>query len=675
MTLSHLKKSALVVLVNAFSLMITSCHDNNDNNQQALAVVNALDDLPVVADNTIIVQVIDVSSGSAVTSDVTVTPVANDTASFSAQEILAMLESPLANAASSGLSLFELSENVDPSADPFDIAFLANGSGYLQNSVTVTIDTVGESQVTISLVPLSEDTFQEGGAEIADGIGVKVDTIESNDGSVPQPFANSVDNGVDLDGDGEVSELERFTTSFTIPTAVVMQNENGQPVTGTLTAATAQFVTASEEALRSLPGSFEPELTNLDEFVSALGRAVTSQAGKIDVAFSAFTAIEITNENGERVTDFVPPASAVERNDNGDIVRIVEPDALPKVNVQIPIGTLDNNDNIIIPTALLEPGEEQVIAVMSYDERSGQWLFESESSKFALVTDEDVDDGMLDVSYPITHLSVYALLREYSSESRCSKRITIVDELNQSLYPQAGELLIRSQAGGSVSSSYTPDSDGVVEITATQIDVDQYSQELLSALDRDPRYSSVLENPDSFDRLISRFENRHSTRYVFTSADGYRLASGRTATPCDSLNLIEIPVLEAVTTDIDIQVQSSCSNIDQFPAGVAVPEPAVQSGILVSLQRVENERIQPNSQQLLDTVEGSVTFQDVTSSIQVEGAADPFLSEFEVRAFDSGAGQWTSPQSVTPAETSSVLIDIPQVCEITTGATSGAGSL
>ncbi|WP_394242541.1 hypothetical protein [Vibrio astriarenae] len=286
---------------------------------------------------------------------------------------------------------FIITRTDNSSPDPISLELVVKVPGYFTTGQTITIP--AESEVldsgagftALTLTPLAPET-----EEIAITAGEEKGEA-TDDGEVVEEIVISTP--IPESGDSNATAVAGGTVEMTIPAATTLTDKDGQPVTGTITANVVYFSNEPEgtgdltdSALLAFPGGLSPAeiiAEDSDEVDDSLSGGTFVSAG--------FTAIEITNDAGQVVSNFDP--------------------AIP-LTFEVSSKTINPDNGLPI-----KEGDE--IPVWSYDETIGKWKAEGKATVGALNTATDTHT----VTKLIDHLSYYNL--DYWLAENCDFSVTI----------------------------------------------------------------------------------------------------------------------------------------------------------------------------------------------------------------------------------------------------------
>ncbi|MGR5341965.1 hypothetical protein ACPV50_18785 [Vibrio astriarenae] len=303
------------------------------------------------------------------------------------------------------------------SPDPISLDLVVQVPGYFTTGQTITMPAesevleAGAGFTALTLTPLapeSEDIAITAGEEKGEA-NEKGEVAEEIVISTPIPEA----------GDTNETAVAGGTVEMTIPASTTLTDSEGNAVTGTITANVVYFSNEPEgtgdltdSALLAFPGGLSPTeiiAEDSDEADPDLAGGTFVSAG--------FTAIEISNDSGQVVSNFEPP---------------------------IPL-TFEVSSKTINPETGNPIKEDEEIPVWSYDENIGKWKAEGTAKVGALNTETDTHT----VTKLISHLSYYNL--DYWLSENCRINVNIAESSSANYQPAVRF----TRAGGGWSSQRT----------------------------------------------------------------------------------------------------------------------------------------------------------------------------------------------------------------------------
>lgn len=605
----RLKKNFLTVaLLTAIGATSVGCHDKDTTTDSSVTEAEA----PAIAATLLAVVIADGATGAPLLASATVTPVGTDAE-------LDKLSSEAAQTISTGSASFELAEGVDPTAESFRVAFKVEAEGYITTNNSVVVDQTGTVELTINLV---EETVEPEGVSV-----VKGDAVDAGDDGA---LAEELTLAASVEVDAGVS----VASQITVPAAIVVTDDAGDAVTGALTPTITHYDASTTEALDSFPGGLNvaianPEVLNAED----TGSEVDADTGELTFLSAGFTSVEITNEAGDEVANFEAPDGALNADNE-----IVDPDMLPRVDMQIPEGTVNP-----------ETGEEIAVGdtdlkIWSFDVDTGKWQFEAESSKFVTVEDNDTSDGLLDVSYPVTHLSYWNLDYFRAGAGRCTGTINLIDSTTDAPYVGLADL----------------------DISAASLGWSHYA-----------RFSGT----DSLTLLNSPADVQVTVTVTDTS--GTEIGMGTVANLCEGdRDVVVTPPtnVEVASRTATIIAESSCSNAAAIEAaGLTVPNPTPIEGVrfYFFMQSPQFQLLEIQSTGANGTLEVTDLVDTITTT--TGGNSTVVEARYLAYVYNPTSRQWDVSSNQTLSElldtSDSITYDFPSECSVTTGASSGSGTL
>nr|WP_086939565.1 hypothetical protein [Thaumasiovibrio occultus] len=298
--------------------------------------------------------------------------------------------------------------------DAISFKIVASAEDHFSNSATIEMPAIADvnspndivGNYTITLTP-KEPQGEEIAASFAE------ETIEaSDDGKVAE--AITITTPPASDGAANQQAMAGASAELDIPVGTTLLDSDGNPVTGEIKASVVHYSNepvdnfdelGATSALDAFPGGLSPNGV-LDEDGNELG----------DIAFisAGFTAIEISNEEGQVVKDM-----------QGAPVNLT---------MNIPQDTINPETG-----AKVQPGE--TIPLWSYDELEGQWKAEGTATVGAL----DPETGTYPITKEITHLSYYNF--DWYGTERCNLKLNVVNQNGEDNDTRLG-LVLRRPGGG-----------------------------------------------------------------------------------------------------------------------------------------------------------------------------------------------------------------------------------
>lgn len=239
-----------------------------------------------------------------------------------------------------GLALIPEAAYTPSESRPIVFNMVTELSGYLSTSQKITVVSEGRNQFRINMVRLDNPP---------QGVSVNRETgvTSAINGRIENPATVSTPSG---------------KAKIEIPADIVMRDQAGNPLSGSINVDVVHFDNTNDEALAAFPGGLMPTVTRTD---GSVADGMFYSAG--------FVAIEITDASGRHAATF----------ENGT------------VRMEAVVSPETYNPETRGPVAA---GDE--VPVWSYDENTGEWTEEG-STTMQLVNGELVAD------FQLTHLSYY----------------------------------------------------------------------------------------------------------------------------------------------------------------------------------------------------------------------------------------------------------------------------
>ncbi|MDP5254325.1 MULTISPECIES: hypothetical protein [unclassified Vibrio] len=380
-------------------------------------------------------------------------------------------------------------QNIPDGVSSLSLKMVVSAPGYFSSSSDVAVDVDDNFSTTIVLASKNIDSTTVAIKSVSQ-------EFETDDSGTVLETLTLTTEAADSD-DENFAAMAGGSATVTIPSNTIVTDADGNPVTGTLTAAVNYFSNepegsgeATTSSLAAFPGGLDVE-TYIDE-----------NGDEVDADFSfasaGFVAIEISNEDGDVVKNFSNPTT---------------------ISMQVPAATVNPDTGAVIAT-------DDTIPMWSYDELTGQWSLEGTATVGAL----DSDTNTYTVSMDVDHLS-YWNLDWYGA--RCSNNPLQISVLNSIGGQNSSPLAMKLQRSG-------------------------YSKYRSSGYWGDNSQLTIYNPPNFSDLNIEFFVDGQS---ALTHVNGVSVGSDNTYTGsiCDLHNgTITVDVAEPDYVEVDIANRTVC---------------------------------------------------------------------------------------------------------------------
>jgi len=286
---------------------------------------------------------------------------------FSGQDkgqIISLKELPLTSASTTnGIISFAIRNTRVPSIqNPVEFTIIASADGYLPVSQNISLINTGSNPYEIRMVDIA--TPPDGAASTTNA------SVPSSNGTVSGDITIVTGN----------ESVTNAVSTMSIPAGTLVKDASGNTVSGSLSATLLYFNNKNKESLEAFPGGLIAKAVNSS---GATKKGFFTTAG--------FAEFSLQNQSGQEVKSF-----------SGNTVEL---------SIDIPAGTINKNTGSAVKNG-------DVIPVWSYDESSGTWKYETEST--AVGPDSK---GNFKVSFQSSHLSWWNL--GWLDENVCSEGATV----------------------------------------------------------------------------------------------------------------------------------------------------------------------------------------------------------------------------------------------------------
>lgn len=229
--------------------------------------------------------------------------------------------------------------------NPIEFTVVVEADGYVSNSAPIYVYEEGHIQQNIKMVNYS---------------------------NTPKGVESTEDNSVTVVGGAVQSEIiietgvtHRGTkATLGVPQNMVMKDENGTPLSGTVTTNVTYFSPMDNESLAAYPGGLQASVDTDND----------GQEEDIWFTSAGFVAIEMTDDQGRKAKNF----------ENGKL----------EITVDVPA-------NLINPETGVTIQDGDIIDLWSYEEETGKWSWEN------TVTIDEVSPGVFKGIAQVEHLSFW----------------------------------------------------------------------------------------------------------------------------------------------------------------------------------------------------------------------------------------------------------------------------
>lgn len=209
------------------------------------------------------VQILDAATEVFVQTDVQVT--------YEQGEIIDMFSDPVQSVTvKNGVLVFGIPNNYTPTeSNPYEITMTLTAEGYLPSTQTVALTGTDENDFSLSLVSI---TNPPAGVEVQEEeVGGTSDTGETTS-----------DIKVDTSSDPNEGETEESTKlGINIPAGSVLTDENGNTLTGALTASTEYYDSSTEQGYDAIPEEIKKTSAESNEAILGLSSIlITDRSGR-----------------------------------------------------------------------------------------------------------------------------------------------------------------------------------------------------------------------------------------------------------------------------------------------------------------------------------------------------------------------------------------------------------
>lgn len=471
-------------------------------------------------------------------------------------------------------------------------------------SVVVVTDS-GEEEEVITIV--AEQAFEEETVEVVDDEGVSVSV---------QGQVSRIESGTEESDEGE----KQVVAEVLIPTGVVPTTVNNVEAQGAITVTAAIYQNDSESSIDAFPGGLEvgDNVVNVGDAPELI--TDDSSATNDDAAFvsAGFISLEVTDEAGNDITEF-SGSTGVDIDGDG----VVEDGLL--VTSLIPKSTINPATG-----ELLTLGD--TVPVWSYNDQTAKWEYDGESKIF-----ESADDDNWRARFAATHLSYWNMDWRYGM---CVDYNTVDEgaaiEFLSALTGERDERTLRiktSRVGNGYYKTRTLNGDGYVRgrLADDNVNITVYDVNSAEFID------VVSINGEPYDGVSG-------VNFCDLVGSGGNDVVLDESTPY-------------VTTDMTIQVQTSCtdSDLDAFQA----PEPMVST-----LVYARNEATRQWTRGYTDST-GTVAFTGVNSQSE-------YRFWVRNRLYPQVGSRYEQAGPLVATDVQPLLVDIEQECVVTTGSVGGS---
>lgn len=365
-----MKNFKLTALAISVSLSLTGCFSSSSKNEEDSYVA------PVVAkavETPFSIQVVD-ENGELISANI----------KLSGSDVAYIVEVTSGESASNdeytaeGGTLMLSSLNIPDSLTSLSFDIVVTADGYFANSAEVSFSVEDDSASKTITLSSKEITS----TDLAVKSVSQEFSVDESSGATSEEITFST--SAAGSGDNNAVGLAGSSASVKIPTGTIMTDSDGNTVTGTLTAALNYYSnepngTGSSElsALAAFPGGFD------------IGTLVDSTTGveteeSFNFVTAGFVAMEINDENGNKVKDFSEPVD---------------------IAIQISADTINPDTGVAI-----KPGD--TIPTWSYEETTGKW---SAESAVTVGSDLNTTTNTYTATMSVNHLSYWNLDWHYGS--------------------------------------------------------------------------------------------------------------------------------------------------------------------------------------------------------------------------------------------------------------------
>ena len=212
------------------------------------------------------------------------------------------------------------------------------------------------------------------------------------------------DEGIDIEVSGIVAEIETksdnpdtgvkdVVAEVIIPATVAAETATGESASGALTITAAVYQNNTETSVDAFPGGLvlDGNLTNSTEAPEVPATGETDATDTTGFVTAGFIALEITDDQGNDITEFSGGNSGVDLDGDGELDKGI------LVATVVPKATIDPSTGLPV-----EIGSE--IPVWSYDKDTAQWTFDGNAKIF-----EEADADNYRARFVAEHLSYWNL--------------------------------------------------------------------------------------------------------------------------------------------------------------------------------------------------------------------------------------------------------------------------
>jgi hypothetical protein len=325
-------------MIMVISLIFSGCDFN--------AAQDAIDDFDVIValeevNSFVTITFVDTQSQSFLSEEVNMS-FRGDNAS----SVVDMFSDPVAElSVSGGLGSFGIRNSLVPSASsPVTIRVVASASGYDPGSVTVSLESTGQTSARVYMTRTAQviqgavSTTDTNGAAGAGGVVTQAVTAQTN-----------------------TNAQNQVSASVSVPVGTTAQTSTGQSATGTLTTTVNLYTANTASSAQALSGGYSTSVQSTSGTVSQT--AITT---------AGFMNVTVTDAAGNEITQFNPPI---------------------QLSMEVAAGTFNRRTGAVVKTG-------DTFGIYSYDETDGLWVEEGES----ILTGPD-SDGNFEASFDTDHLS------------------------------------------------------------------------------------------------------------------------------------------------------------------------------------------------------------------------------------------------------------------------------
>lgn len=252
-----------------------------------------------------------------------------------------------------------LKKGIEPAINkPVRITVVAQAEGYFTASTSLNLTDSKNDSFVLRMVNMTA---------APEGVAVANTTADATGGKLNQTLSITA-----------TEPQSKTLASFDLKPDTVIQDANGQPLSGRLQTHVGYFSNTTAQSLDAFPGGFTPIVNQNGQETN--GYFITG----------GFVSVEITDENGRKASQFSQPAA---------------------ITIQIPKDTINPETG-----KKVAPGD--TIGIWSHDPNTGQWTSEGQGT----VSGPDAN-GNFNVTYQASHLSYWNI--DWHNSAVCHPKVML----------------------------------------------------------------------------------------------------------------------------------------------------------------------------------------------------------------------------------------------------------